>query len=591
MNKLYLYHSISGIKLIRKRIISSGMGDAIIFIQKYKRYSSFKTALEGCCKVISYSTLLDASAKKIKDEFNNAISGLSAKYNSTAWWSSRISERNTFVTPLFLFSSYLAVLKETASNLNENELHVICDDYSLIGAAKRYYEGRIWVKNHSPFSCLLDKMLTHSWFIVKALSYAAKVMYRFFIYRLTRLLFRKNGVLPNASYVIHTYMDKASFPGDAYKEKYFPTLKEWIIGTGAQYMICPVVGNCGRSFLDALKIARRSIPNLILPWDYLPWWIAFVPILNSLRRVTYIYRNIYINDMDVSVIFERCKCFEFPDEGELEYYTPCAVKRAGVIPKVYITTYENLVQDKLFILGARRFQPGVRIFGNYHASLVDNWLSLFPASNGEARIAPFPDKLLLYSNRFISEFSDRGIPRDKVRVAPALRYLYLKDKISHEAAQENIAVVLPIQENEARMIMGMIQKASSGENWKFIIKEHPSANINFNREYSNKYLNFTDKRLDEIFKEVSVIIATSSTSAVEAALSGRKVIMVGNENTVLFNPFYGLGIDCPVVYKADEMKMAIQSALSISSPDEGKGNYPAEDYFNFNIENMKEFAA
>ena len=82
----------------------------IFLAQDYTEYIRWHEAMPSQLE-IKIKEELDQIAHELRKPFLDLIIELGAKFNSPAWWASRISERNTLVSPLFIAAIKVFLIK------------------------------------------------------------------------------------------------------------------------------------------------------------------------------------------------------------------------------------------------------------------------------------------------------------------------------------------------------------------------------------------------------------------------------------------------------------------------------------------------
>ncbi len=108
----------------------------------------------------------------------------------------------------------------------------------------------------------------------------------------------------------------------------------------------------------------------------------------------------------------------------LYYRLPKRLAEAGLRINLIITEYENMINEKLLILGFRKYLPFSKVVGFQHGALYPLLLCNF-VTKEESIFAPLPDRVVCNGEFFRKILVQEGLPPELATVGPALRYTYL----------------------------------------------------------------------------------------------------------------------------------------------------------------------
>jgi len=99
--------------------------------QDYLKLLEWRGLLGPSADFVDIGPLLNRATEQLREPFLQLITELGRRYQSIAWWASRVSERNTLVSALFLYCCYLRIGQESLSN-HEGTLCVVGESWALL---------------------------------------------------------------------------------------------------------------------------------------------------------------------------------------------------------------------------------------------------------------------------------------------------------------------------------------------------------------------------------------------------------------------------------------------------------------------------
>jgi hypothetical protein len=111
MNKIIITHSDLSEKRLQTLLEKYKPQSTLALISDKLVFERYKRLVPEANGFLSISGRLNDIARRIKGAFNEVIGELGLKHASLSWWGSKISSRNTLVSPLFLRCCYLSLFK------------------------------------------------------------------------------------------------------------------------------------------------------------------------------------------------------------------------------------------------------------------------------------------------------------------------------------------------------------------------------------------------------------------------------------------------------------------------------------------------
>src|SRR5438552_723032 len=113
VDSLLLCHSSAKTRTLVNRLrVERKSVKSIFLCQDYLRQLEWQNAVGSLAEAIEIGANLNQIARDLRQPFLDLITELGRRHNSIAWWASRVSERNTMVSPLFLYCCYLKMAQQ-----------------------------------------------------------------------------------------------------------------------------------------------------------------------------------------------------------------------------------------------------------------------------------------------------------------------------------------------------------------------------------------------------------------------------------------------------------------------------------------------
>ncbi len=509
------------------------------FSQDYGRSLYWK----GKCKRIRFfdlGPLLQKKAEALKPEFSKLIFILGQKYDSPAWWASRVSERNSGVSPLFLYCCYLKIFEEQL-DLGEGTLIIVGEDWAFLRAATDMARTKGWVVSGESRAAVLGAC--GAWF--QAVGRIVKFLLRIFCAKIAGSDLRagKSGA---KVVLIHTYVDEAALQSEGtFRDRYFPGLADWLEGKGLMVVMLPVLLNLKRSVWSAWQWFRQSRKNFINPHVHYRISDYIYVLCESWRQQKMPSGEINFCGTDVTVLFhaERDRSIFACLDTLLYFRLPRRLKQAGFELQRAIIPFENMIDEKLLILGLRQDSPNTRIVSYQHGALYP----LLPGnyiSREEVGFSPIPDRVICNGEFFKEILLREGLPPQRLAVGPALRYTGLWERRERLDAEKesDILVPLALMESDAFELITKIALAfGDQDHLKIVIKPHPMTPLStlLSKPLAKAlpdHIRFVQGEMSDLLAKSHVMVAMSSSSSLEALAAGVPVVVVGRDGAIDLNP-------------------------------------------------------
>jgi len=538
-------------------------------------------ALSGAATRAGIGADLQAVAHDLRVPFLDWIADLGREHDSLTWWSSRLAERNTYIESLFHDICYLDIFLKYAQ-ADDACLVVVVESRALLEtlALRPEVAGRATVLGRRP--ALINWLAWASWMVVVWGHEVVQALMSLGAARISRIgrptAQQETGaprVLMHAC-LDETYFDRPGGGGD----RYFDGLPEALRARGCDVVIMPWLMNIRRSRLEAFRWFRRYPDWYLIPEDYYRLtdyaWAAWVVIRQTaLGGVARSFRG-----RDVTRLVTAAARRGAADRGIARFVRYARLfdrlGRARYRMDIFLDKFENMLTEKPQVWALRRHFPRVRTVGFQHyVALYPLQLHMF-TTKAEAEIAPHPDVIVCNSPFSADQLRGAGFKEDALRVGPSLRYPHMNAVDSTTAVEPGmVLVVMPLEPLFAAELFDTLCRAfPTDEGIRFHLKAHPMVSETLWRESTGGPLPSHMVRVAGVMgdwlPQAACAITGGSTAALEAALAGVPVIVVGRETDFDFNPLAWFEEFDPPVQSADALRAAVLACVDPASPARAK---------------------
>lgn len=218
--------------------------------------------------------------------------------------------------------------------------------------------------------------------------------------------------------------------------------------------------------------------------------------------------------------------------------------------------YENQVIDKLLFKGIRESGINSLIYGCQFFDKTRLHRNLYPLVD-EVRHDVLPDHILVSGRLYCDED-----PRLNVRLGISPRYNYLFDiNIDRKDIlnRKGLLVLLTYSIGESKHLLKMVDGCLSKSSYEVTVKLHPNHVLSQPFRYPDIWKS-TEEDLGSLCPSFPLVVTSGTSSALEAAVMGCSVIIVGNDKGLTFNPMpeYGKGKIWDMVFDSEELIQAVE---------------------------------
>lgn len=541
-------------------------------------------------------------AGELKESFLDVVATLGRKHNSISWWLSEIAERNPTISPLFLNCCYLKAVMNIVGKSDRN-LCIIAESEALLDTLAMHLaqdgDSSIEVVYPDSVPRLIKKMYRALDIMFHAAWRVPRAWFSFLQWGLgTRRAARaskKNsrtaalsGDIPTV--LLHTFIDESCFQENgSFCERYWGCLPQWLEKKGYRVAFIPYLYNIRRSAREAYAWLRSSTARFYIPEDHLflfDYLRTFIPLL----KLLFLPRGkVMVGDMDITELVREERKRQVLGRRVLRallyYYLPRRLKHNGVRTNYVMMTFENHIWEKMLILGFRENYRAAKIVSFQHSSFSPFYLCCFVPSR-EVNIGPYADRIVCNGTMFRDVLIQHGMPSDRVVVGSALRYEYICNTQNIKEKDYNrigaLLVALPLEEDSVYELIQKIVHAfpepSMGSIW---IKPHPMMSIATVQKMFNgdipKHFKIATEKLDQLLREVAVLITTGSTASLEALARGIPIVRVGRETNLDLDPLLWFGDYARTCYTPVAIREETIRLLTRSEEEKRQANMRAQE--------------
>jgi hypothetical protein len=514
---------------------------------------------------------LNKVAEDLQASFLTYLNELSTYQPSPAWWLTRISEQNPWVSDLFINCCKIEYVRRIFHKRPQNRPLIVIDENSFLlkdiehtllgnninciffGYEKlRYDQYKVKV-------CFVYKLLKE--LLHNALLWGAALA--------TRRIWQKKSDNVGPGSLLHTYTDETYFgPDGSPRDRYFGALVYWLAKKDEPLYILPQVMVAERSARQAYQWFRTSNMNYIIPEDYYRLSDYLQALRITWQAVRLKFKGTSFCGINVENILEYEKWHHAPDTlgAALYYLLPYRLREAGFkFTKMY-DVFEGMVMEKALLLGMKKNFPQIYVIGYQHSMFSKRFLCHFTHTrNTSQRI--LPDRIVCNGTYSAEILLKAGLPATIIPGC-ALRYQHLLEgpsQIQHQPHSGQILVALPLQEvSVVNLLQRLALTSQTMKSTKFLLKPHPmSSSLDFDGicRQAGWAANYTvvSGEMRDWLPKTDVVISSGSAAILEAIAAGIATVVVGNEFGLDMNPLDWIDHELiKAYYEPQEIKARVQ---------------------------------
>lgn len=575
--------------------------DNVFWMYMGRDYSNmliWREHLSGIAQQVEFSKELQLKANELRRPFLDFIAEIGHQNNKFAYWSSIFFEKNTVLSPLFLYCCYLEVLKHY---LNHNSkfmsIIIISDSWPFLETIKTNFSSPLveiaFLKNNvSKTFCTLkgySEIIKNSIFFAakSLLEYTASKIYHKndFLYTNENFKRKKSKLIILRTWVHSNFFDKEGIFNDVY----LPSLANWIKTKGYDIKIMPLIlmskpniRSILKSYKNMILLLRKEENNFIVPWDYLKVRDIFNTFKMSFGQLWLKFDKHNFHNWNLHILLnEERRRFALNQRGLgciLHYLLFQRLAEKNVEIERVIYTFENMLTEKLFLIGLKKFYPNTKSIGFQHSVLFPLKLDMY-VSEKEIADLPLPTKIVCSGEIFRNIMIKEYYPAEKLKIGPALRFAHMFNKKEYiKKLQSNCVIVAcPGYKNELIELLFKVFTALKDEDVSLWIKPKPGTPmidiideiIKLTGIHYSK-IKIVSGPLSELISQTNVMITIASGAIIDGITSGIPVLRIKREMDLDLDPIDWFEFDPKrdfIAYTISDIRKEVIRALNLSEQD------------------------
>lgn len=547
------------------------------------------------CSLVMLGKELQECASTYRQDYIDYIGHLGQLYRNDqdpCWWLTSLSEKNPYVSDVFLNLCYLSISLAYIRN-NPSNLIVVCESPALIQALKINLENeKLDVRSYITTSTIIQKNLNaYLWLILKKGWFFGRYIMRVILARLFAWMTRsrrvKNGSLEFT--IIHSWTDERSFSESThYTDVYCGELGRELERRGENVIylanILPTM-----NYWRAVQKLMPTEDNVVLLEEY----ISISDIVRTLFITGRMKRSIAnipdflgmdVTDLIVSALQDD-HLNTRAEQSLLSYY---GSKRMGDCYQIstFIYTFENHIHEKMLCLGLRKSTPDTIITGYAHSVVIPMYTS-YSVSASEKNHIPLPDRMVVNGKRPRDVLVASGFDMNSVSIGGAVRYASIfKIKTQDlDQTRRNHHTILVTPTSGILETVELVSKILSAFEHEsaieVLIKPHPILPIDRLKSalpLLPSHIRLDERSIDELLADSSILIYTETTVSIEALARGIPVLHVASDVRIDMNPLEGYD-SAPSVSRPEDIRTFVYRLISMGDRWKERYSEIASEFF------------
>lgn len=550
--KLILVHSKQKMSRVAKEY--SGLR-WVYFGTNYRIRLKWEDAL-GTHDRISYKKDLRDISYSMRDEYVELINRLGKPFwTQWEWWMTRLANRNTLSSQLYLNLCYLEVLKLLIKRAEDPLVLIIESPYlfkSILSNAHLAEEVSSYNSTERQFLCIRNSL--RMWFRFVYIWSRAFLTHLFEMFAVLvtgrQKGFKKDIVTQKDHMIIHTCVQNGRKESDLIKDHFYPELSSQLQKMGNPVSILAWTYNVPfRKLIGLMKKLRNSEQSFLISQDYLSIF-QFISSFQTIQRSSrFIDDTVRIDfkGLDVKDLIKGEQTEQKFDVSNMYFLNLKHAfkqwKTIGINVESFIMPWEFKYYEVPAVIGLREHFPDCRTFSYLYHSLIPMLLMAnFKTTTEELEACPLAKIRIVNSELSRNYLIDNGFPSSSLKLGPALRYRYLQrnNQQIQSNGKKRVVVFLPMKISSACEVMWMVFKAFGYDRSREIyIRAHPFLNIKNLKRDSNfdwpAHFCLTSESQEECFINTKVAIVCDTGIMVEILYRGIKTIVLSKETDLDLN--------------------------------------------------------
>ncbi|MBI4823534.1 MAG: hypothetical protein HY805_04805 [Nitrospirae bacterium] len=537
----------------------------------YQKLMFYEASLKA--ERIKTGNVLAMKAKALRKPFLSLMADLGERYDSTEWWATKLAEKNTFNSNLFLNICYLSMAEDAIKA--DGNICIISDSWAVLETLKSTHTDSVLLNQRiAVFDRLKQTLKGYAYIFYFLMAGLIKVLLSVLY---LRKLKGKDLDKGKKKYLIFSCVNEKSLSSDGrFKDRCFGRLSDWLKDKGYEVItfakILDIRGGGLRAvgwFRKAFRWFKGAQGKFVIEYSYYRLSDYLFAVWVYLRQKLIRIKDIHFQGLNLRRLFKEALRMELVHESILNYRLAKRLKENGIEPDIYIDSYENLLPEKLFRLGIRKYLKGTKILSYQHAPFFPNFLNLYCAGR-EYTYAP--DRLVTSGKKMMRIIEGEGFPKERIAIGPAFMYDYMHYLKTKEKKSEGkqIALLTPFEPTLTKELLSKVYHAlKEMPDIKLSIKPHPFMSreriVEFFRESNYQMppnFSFTDRELYSIIEEVDCGILMATSALLEFCILGIPYVNVGSELSLSHDPTEWFDFYRKPVYTPSDIKKDVENLLS-----------------------------
>jgi len=494
---------------------------------------------------LSIADSLQTVARDTRQDYIDYIGRLGSLEHTKYWWLTSVSEKNPFISNVFLYSCYINVMAKIFENTRQ-DLVIICESPGLMAAIADYFKDQQNIQVHYEIAASPGKFRLKN--RIRGIKNTVYFLVRWTIRCILARLFARIRENPENGHpreeravFIHSWADHRSFwePG-RYEDVFLGRLGNDLRRIHPRvYYLIDVLPTCffpvALSKLWKIREKMVLMEEFLNPLDIILAWYRVSTHFPELRDIPR-FMNLNITPVILEEL-EKDRTNSRAFQTYLCYIIGKKITRKYDV-RSFIYSFENLMWEKMFCLAFREVSPGTSIAGYVH-STISKMEMFYSLSGYEKEIIPLPDLVVVPGIRAQGALTSSGFGQKQVVIGGAYRYHTLIVTSPNPEKFQGVRKILIVPTDDFNSTLELVTKSvhafGEREGVECMIKLHPT----LPRRKISKYLsglpgNFVDRTetIDQILPSVDLVVYTGSTVSIEALAQGIPILHVRSDLTI-----------------------------------------------------------
>jgi len=483
--KLFVvYNHLHSIKRFLSKINEENFSGWLYFSTSTAHLRQLEVMCGGRIPRLETAELLQKYAQKNRESYIDYVGSLSNEHAENTWWCTSFSEKNLFVSDVYLNICRINVLRDIISK-TKGDIFVICDSVALIHAIQEniaVFDGidimeiglrqtEIRRRGANFYSFIVQK----SWFILWYL-------YRICIVRYY-LAFRGEpspGKTDTRPVVLHSWTDMRSLEkNEEYTEVYLGDLPGILRRDGEEAISVLSILPKTR-YRSAVKKIRQYHQNLRIFEEFLTFRDVLHSFMTILCKFPVVKRAPEFESIIITPLIQeelsRDRYFRIRSEmSYLQYFASQRIAKK-INPKTVVYPFENHMWEKMLLRGFEESGTGTKCVGYAHTIVSPMYLS-YSCSEYESDRIPLPDTILVNGPFSRDTLINSGFHRQKILVSGSLRNTAIGDATKGERSLRSHRILIAPSAGVGgtkEIIIKMIEALRDSPDIQVLIKPHPT---------------------------------------------------------------------------------------------------------------------